>query len=67
MILRYCTNRDINGHRKVFIMNTDTKQYAFQAWSMCITVSDYIVVKRGAMNKIIDMCKNDGYTWVNVI
>lgn len=67
MILRYCTNRDMNGHRQIFIMNTDTKEYAFQAWSMCITLGEYILIGYGAMNRIIDMCKKDGYKWINAI
>lgn len=60
MIIRFCTKRDINGNRKILIIDENTKEYS-QKLNMFFCRSDFVEVSATDLKKLRQTVENNGY------
>jgi len=54
MVLRFCTKRNVNGHRKVLIIDENNKSYNDQNNRFFVR-SDFVEVSAGDLKNIKDL------------
>ena len=54
MFIRFCTKRDINGNRKILIIDENNKSYNDQNNRMVFVKSDFVVISASDLKKIKD-------------
>lgn len=60
MLYRFCTKRDINGNRKILIIDERTKEYSTK-FNMIYGRSDFVEVSATDLKKLRQAVENNGY------
>ena len=60
MILKFTTKRDINGNRKILIVNTEAQTYR-RDYNTSRDYSDYITITTKDRNKVMQQLDEAGY------
>lgn len=61
MIIRFCTKRDINGNRKILIIEESTKEYS-QKLNIFFNRSDFVEVPATDFKKLCQLIQDSNYT-----